>query len=57
MNAQKDVLTPKDLQRLTGKSLRLLYRELRKHNIPSVKCGSCYLIGRESFYRWLNGQN
>jgi|GEM_PF-5369315 len=39
MGNQKTILTPKDLSEITGKSLRLIYRELRKNNIPHVKCG------------------
>ncbi len=57
MNTEKKVLTPKDLQKITGKSLRLIYRELRKNNIPHVKMGDCYLIGEDAFYRWLEGQS
>jgi excisionase family DNA binding protein len=57
MNIEKKVLTPKDLQKITGKSLRLIYRELRKNNIPHVKMGTVYLIGEDAFYRWLEGQS
>ena len=57
MNTGKKVLTPKDLQEITGRSLRLIYRELRKNNIPHVKMGDCYLIGEDAFYRWLSGQS
>ena len=55
MDTEKKVLTPKDLQKITGKSLRLIYRELRKNNIPHVKMGTVYLIGEDAFYRWLEG--
>ncbi len=56
MENQKTILTPKDLSKITGKSLRLIYRELRKNNIPHVKCGDCYLIGADAFYGWVEGK-
>jgi len=51
-----NILTPKDVSRITKRSLRLIYRELRKNNIPHVKCGDLYLISEESLAKWLSGQ-
>ena len=48
-------MTPYEVARQTGLSLELIYRELRKGNIPCVRCGDRYLIGREAFRRWLEG--
>ena len=56
MRTKKEVLTPRDVAEVTGKSVRLIYRQLRKGNIPNVKCGDRYLIERRAFYRWLSGQ-
>jgi excisionase family DNA binding protein len=51
---EKTIMTPYDVAAKTGLSLQLIYRELRKGTIPSVKCGDRYLISKEAFQRWLD---
>ena len=55
MDMQRTVLKPEDVAEVCGVSLRLVYRQLRKGNIPSVKCGDRYLISRAALEKWLSG--
>jgi len=55
MVAEKTVLNPQDVAEICGVSLRLVYRQLRKGNIPSVKLGDRYLISRPALEKWLSG--
>ena len=57
MDIHKTVLKPEDVAEICGVSLRLVYRQLRKGTIPSVKCGDLYLISRPAFDKWLSGEN
>jgi excisionase family DNA binding protein len=52
---KKAAMTPYEVAEQTGVSLQLIYRELRKGNIPNARCGDKYLISREAFRRWLEG--
>jgi excisionase family DNA binding protein len=49
------VMTPADLAEETHLSLRFIYQQMKKGVIPNVKVGDRYLIGREAFLRWVNG--
>ena len=57
MDIQKTVLKPEDVAEICGVSLRLIYRQLRKGNIPSVKCGDRYLISSAALEKWLSGND
>ena len=57
MVAEKTVLNPQDVAEICGVSLRLVYRQLRKGNIPSVKCGDRYLVSRVALEKWLSGES
>ncbi len=56
MVAEKTVLNPQDVAKELHVSLRLVYRQLRKGNIPSVKCGDRYLISKIALLKWLAGE-
>ncbi len=56
MDTQRTVLKPEDVAEICGVSLRLVYRQLRKGNIPSVKCGDRYLVSRAALEKWLSGE-
>ena len=55
MEVDKKVLTVKELAAELGISINLAYRQVRKGNIYSIKCGDRYLIPIKSFEQLLSG--
>ena len=51
------VMTPSDLHEETGLSLRFIYQQMTLGVIPHIKVGDKYLVGREAFLKWVNGEN
>jgi excisionase family DNA binding protein len=51
----KRVLTPEEVALELNVSRNLIYRQLRRGEIPHVKVGDLYLISRVAFDEWLNG--
>jgi excisionase family DNA binding protein len=54
MDTTNTVMTPLMVAEETHSSLRFIYKELKSGTIPHVKLGDKYLIGRESFLKWVN---
>jgi excisionase family DNA binding protein len=52
----KRVLTPEEVAQELNVSRNLVYRQLRRGEIPHVKVGDLYLISRVAFDKWLNCQ-
>jgi excisionase family DNA binding protein len=57
MEEENKVMTPYDVANELHISLPLVYRQLRKGNIPSIKCGDRYLISRIALLKWLSGES
>ena len=49
-------ITPREISQETGICVPIVYRELRNGNIPNVKCGDRYVISRDAYRRWLEGE-
>ena len=56
MEVEKKVHYAEDLARDTGLGISLIYRQLRKGKIPHVRVGDRYLISRENYEKWVNGE-
>lgn len=54
MDGNRTVLTPEEVAGQLGVCRKTVYEQLRAGKIPHVKIGDRYIIGRESFFRWLN---
>jgi excisionase family DNA binding protein len=57
MAIEDSVMTPYDVARETHSSLRFIYKQMKAGAIPHVKLGDKYLIGRESFLKWVNSNS
>jgi excisionase family DNA binding protein len=51
------VMSAADVAKETHSSLRFIYKEMKKGNIPHIRLGDKYLIGRESFLKWVNSNS
>lgn len=56
MESKIRVLTAEMVAKELGVSLNLVYRQLKTGTIPSVRVGDRFLISRDAFERWLNGE-
>ena len=57
MAKENSVMTPYDVAKETHSSLRFIYKQMKAGNIPHVKLGDKYLIGREAFLKWVNSNS
>lgn len=57
MEIEKKVYYPEDLAKATGLGINLIYRELREGKIPHIRAGDRYLISRDNFEKWVNGES
>ena len=55
MDSEKKVLTPDEVSKILGVNRKSVYNELHACHIPHVKIGDRYIIGKESFFKWLEG--
>jgi excisionase family DNA binding protein len=55
MENTKAVLTPFEAAKILGCNPKSIYKELQAGNIPHVKIGDRYIIGRVAFEKWLEG--
>ncbi len=46
-----------DVARLLGIARNNAYERVRCGDIPSIRMGRRYLVPRERFHTWLNGEN
>lgn len=49
-------LTPEEVGQMMGASLNTVYAGLKKGDIPGRKVGRRWIIGRDRFLSWLNGE-
>jgi excisionase family DNA binding protein len=56
MENEKKVLTPFEAAKELGCNPKSIYKELQAGNIPHVKIGDRYIIGRAAFEKWLEGR-
>ena len=57
MANEKKVLTVEELAKELGISKSLAYREVRKGNIYSIKCGDRYLVPVKALEKLLSGRS
>ena len=54
MVSEEKIISPYEIANVLHCSLRLVYRQLRLNVIPHVKLGDRYIVGRKSFFAWLD---
>jgi excisionase family DNA binding protein len=55
MENERKTLTPFEVAEILGVNPKSIYKELKAGHIPHVKVGDRYIISRESFFKWFEG--